>query len=62
MDHTPPTTAPAWQQAIFKVSRTAACARSRTCPMQDIRMFRCAVADLDIQDVVLTTEEEGVAW
>ena len=61
MDHTP-TTAPAWQQAIFKVLKEGNVRQIAYVPdAGHSHVIRSAIADPDIQDVVLTTEEEGVA-
>ena len=61
MDHTP-TTAPAWQQDIFKVLKEGNVRQIAYVPdAGHSHVIRSAIADPDIQDIVLTTEEEGVA-
>ena len=61
MDHTP-TTAPAWQQDIFNVLKEGGVRQIVYVPdAGHSHVIRSAIADPDIQDVVLTTEEEGVA-
>lgn len=59
-----PTPAPAaaWQQAIFKVLKDGGVRQIAYVPdAGHSHTIRCAAADPDIEDVVLTTEEEGVA-
>jgi len=57
-----PAPAPAWQQAIFKVLKNGGVRQIAYVPdAGHSHAIRCAVADPDIEDVVLTTEEEGVA-
>jgi sulfopyruvate decarboxylase alpha subunit len=57
-----PASAPAWQQAIFKVLQSGGVRQIAYVPdAGHSHAIRCAVADPDIEDVVLTTEEEGVA-
>ncbi len=54
--------APAWQQAVFKVLKEGGVKQIAYVPDAGHAFaIRAAVADPDIQDVVLTTEEEGVA-
>lgn len=54
--------APAWQQAIFKVLKEGGVKQVAYVPdAGHSHVIRKSVADPDIQDVVLTTEEEGVA-
>jgi len=61
MDHTP-SIAPAWQQDIFKVLKEGNVRQIAYVPdAGHSHVIRSAIADPDIQDVVLTTEEEGVA-
>jgi len=61
MDHTP-TSAPAWQQDIFKVLKEGGVRQIAYVPdAGHSHVIRSAIADSDIQDIVLTTEEEGVA-
>ena len=57
-----PASAPAWQQAIFKVLKDGGVRQIAYVPdARHSHAIRCAAADPDIEDVVLTTEEEGVA-
>ena len=61
MDHTP-TPAPAWQQDIFKVLKEGGVRQIAYVPdAGHSHAIRSAIADPDIEDIVLTTEEEGVA-
>ena len=54
--------APAWQDAIFKVFKAGGVRQIAYVPdAGHSRAIRSAIADPDIEDVVLTTEEEGVA-
>lgn len=51
-----------WQQAIFKVFKEGGIRQIAYVPdAGHSYLIRQAVADQDIQDIVLTTEEEGVA-
>jgi sulfopyruvate decarboxylase alpha subunit len=60
MEPTP--AAPAWQQAIFKVLKEGRVRQVAYVPdAGHSHVIRSAIADPDIEDVVLTTEEEGVA-
>lgn len=60
MPSTPP--APAWQQAIFKVLKAGNIKQVAYVPdAGHAYAIRAAQEDPDIEDVVLTTEEEGVA-
>lgn len=57
-----PAPAAAWQQAIFKVLKDGGVRQIAYVPdAGHSHAIRCAAADPDIEDVVLTTEEEGVA-
>jgi sulfopyruvate decarboxylase alpha subunit len=61
MSH-PGTAAPAWQEAIFNVLQRGGTRQIAYVPdAGHSHVIRRAIADPDIQDVVLTTEEEGVA-
>jgi sulfopyruvate decarboxylase alpha subunit len=61
MDHVT-ARAPAWQEAIFKVLKEGNVRQIAYVPdAGHSHVIRCAIADPEIQDVVLTTEEEGVA-
>ena len=61
MDHTP-NPAPAWQQDIFKVLKEGNVRQIAYVPdAGHSHVIRSAIADPEIEDVVLTTEEEGVA-
>jgi len=61
MDHTPAST-PFWQDAIFKLLKKGGVRQIAYVPdAGHSQVIRRAIADPDIQDVVLTTEEEGVA-
>ncbi|CAN7493681.1 thiamine pyrophosphate-binding protein [Variovorax sp. LjRoot290] len=61
MNHTP-APAPAWQEAIFKVLKESGVRQIAYVPdAGHSHVIRSAIADPDIEDVVLTTEEEGVA-
>lgn len=56
------TPAPAWQQAIFKVLKAGDIKQVAYVPdAGHAYAIRAAQEDPDIEDVVLTTEEEGVA-
>lgn len=58
--HTAP--APAWQESIFKVLKEGNVRQIAYVPdAGHAHVIRRAIADPDIQDIVLTTEEEGVA-
>ncbi len=58
----PTASAPAWQQAVFKVLKEGGVQQIAYVPDAGHSFaIRAAVADPDIRDVVLTTEEEGVA-
>jgi len=51
-----------WQQATFDVLKQAGVRQIAYVPdAGHAHLIRCAIADPDIDDVVLTTEEEGVA-
>ena len=53
---------PAWQEAIFKVLKGGGVRQIAYVPdAGHSHVIRSAIADPDIEDVVLTTEEEGVA-
>ncbi|MFT4195921.1 phosphonopyruvate decarboxylase [Ottowia sp.] len=55
-------TAPAWQESIFKVLKAGGVRQVAYVPdAGHSHVIRSVIADPDIQDVVLTTEEEGVA-
>jgi sulfopyruvate decarboxylase alpha subunit len=57
-----PATSPDWQQAIFKILKEGGVRQIAFVPdAGHAHVIRSAIADPDIQDVVLTTEEEGVA-
>jgi len=57
-----PAAAPAWQEAIFKVLKEGDVRQIAYVPdAGHSHVIRSAIADPDVQDVVLTTEEEGVA-
>jgi sulfopyruvate decarboxylase alpha subunit len=61
MDHTP-ASPPFWQEAIFNVLKEGGVRQIAYVPdAGHSQVIRRAIADPDIQDVVLTTEEEGVA-
>ncbi len=61
MSHTP-APAPDWQQAVFKVLKEGGVNQIAYVPdAGHSHVIRGAIADPDIEDVVLTTEEEGVA-
>ena len=60
MNHTP-TTAPAWQQDIFKVLKEGDVRQIAYVPDAGHAHVIAAHADPDMSDVVLTTEEEGIA-
>ncbi len=58
----PTASAPAWQQAVFKVLKEGGVKQVAYVPDAGHSFaIRAAVADPEIRDVVLTTEEEGVA-
>lgn len=53
---------PAWQEAIFDVLKAGNVKQVAYVPdAGHSHVIRCAQADPDIHDIVLTTEEEGVA-
>jgi sulfopyruvate decarboxylase alpha subunit len=53
---------PAWQEAVFKVLKEGGVRQIAYVPdAGHSHAIRSAIADPDIEDVVLTTEEEGVA-
>ncbi len=57
-----PISSPAWQDAIFKVLKEGGTKQIAYVPdAGHSGVIRSAIADPDIEDVVLTTEEEGVA-
>ncbi len=57
-----PAAPPDWQQAIFKVLKEGGVRQIAYVPdAGHAHVIRSAIADPEIQDVVLTTEEEGVA-
>ena len=57
-----PTSAPAWQEAVFQVLKKGRVDQIVYVPdAGHSHVIRRAIADPDIEDVVLTTEEEGVA-
>ncbi|MEI7444503.1 MAG: thiamine pyrophosphate-binding protein [Burkholderiales bacterium] len=56
------TTPPPWQQAVFDALKRAGVRQVAYVPdAGHAHVIRSAIADPDIEDVVLTTEEEGVA-
>lgn len=56
------TAAPGWQEAVFKVLKNGGIDQIAYVPdAGHSHVIRSAIADPDIHDVVLTTEEEGVA-
>ena len=58
----PATPVPAWYQAIFKVLKQGGVQQIAYVPdAGHAHAIRSAIADPDIEDIVLTTEEEGVA-
>ena len=60
--HPTPASAPAWQEAVFKVLKEGNVRQVAYVPdAGHSEAIRRAIADPEIQDVVLTTEEEGVA-
>jgi sulfopyruvate decarboxylase alpha subunit len=60
MDSAP--AAVAWQQAIFNVLKEGGVRQIAYVPdAGHSHVIRCAIADPGIEDIVLTTEEEGVA-
>lgn len=61
MNHTP-APAPAWQEAVLKVLKQGGVDQIVYVPdAGHSHVIRSAIADPEIEDVVLTTEEEGVA-
>lgn len=53
---------PAWQEAIFKVLKEGGIRQVAYVPdAGHSHVIRSAIADPEIEDIVLTTEEEGVA-
>ena len=62
MNHEPVAVAPAWQQAVFKVLKKGGIRQIAYVPdAGHAHVIRSAIADPEIEDVALTTEEEGVA-
>lgn len=60
--NSPSAAAPDWQQALFKVLKDGGVNQIAYVPdAGHSHAIRSAIADPDIEDVVLTTEEEGVA-
>lgn len=58
----PHSDAPAWQQAVFNVLKQGGVQQIAYVPdAGHSHVIRSAIADPGIQDIVLTTEEEGVA-
>jgi sulfopyruvate decarboxylase alpha subunit len=58
----PATGAPAWQQAVFNVLKQGGTRQIAYVPdAGHSHVIQCAIADPNIEDIVLTTEEEGVA-
>ncbi|OWT58950.1 thiamine pyrophosphate-binding protein [Candidimonas nitroreducens] len=58
----PDTGAPLWQQAIFRVLKEGGTKQIAYVPdAGHSHVIRSAIADPEIEDIVLTTEEEGVA-
>lgn len=58
----PHSDAPGWQQAVFKVLKQGGVQQIAYVPdAGHSHVIRSAIADPGIQDIVLTTEEEGVA-
>ncbi|CAM4149885.1 phosphonopyruvate decarboxylase [Bordetella muralis] len=58
----PSTTTPSWQEAVFNVLKNGGVRQIAYVPdAGHSHVIRSAIADPDIQDIVLTTEEEGVA-
>ncbi|GAA4328930.1 thiamine pyrophosphate-binding protein [Pigmentiphaga soli] len=54
--------APAWQEAIFRILKQGGVRQIAYVPdAGHAHLIRSAIADPDIEDIVLTTEEEGVA-
>jgi sulfopyruvate decarboxylase alpha subunit len=61
MNSTPPPI-PSWQDAVFQVLKQGGVRQIAYVPdVGHSHTIRSAIADPDIEDVVLTTEEEGVA-
>jgi sulfopyruvate decarboxylase alpha subunit len=61
MNHSPPPTAN-WQETVFKVLKEGGVDQIVYVPdAGHSHVIRSAIADPEIEDVVLTTEEEGVA-
>lgn len=61
MDHTDQS-APPWQESVFKVLKEGGVKQIAYVPdAGHSHAIRSAIADPDIEDIVLTTEEEGVA-
>ena len=57
-----PAAAPAWQEAIFRILKAGGVRQIAYVPdAGHSHVIHSAIADPEIQDVVLTTEEEGVA-
>ncbi|MBV6306412.1 phosphonopyruvate decarboxylase [Candidimonas humi] len=66
MSHSPASAsdagAPAWQQAVFRVLKEGGTNQIAYVPdAGHSHVIRSAIADPEIEDIVLTTEEEGVA-
>lgn len=57
-----PAPVPAWQDAVFNVLKQGGVRQIAYVPdVGHSHTIRCAIADPDIEDIVLATEEEGVA-
>jgi sulfopyruvate decarboxylase alpha subunit len=57
-----PAEKPAWQEAIFRVLKQGGIRQVAYVPdAGHAHVIRSVIADADIEDIVLTTEEEGVA-
>lgn len=60
--HPTPSEAPAWQAAVFRALKAGGIQQIAYVPdAGHAQVIRSAIADPEIHDVVLTTEEEGVA-
>ena len=60
--NSPNPTAPDWQKAVFKVLKEGGVHQIAYVPdAGHSHVIRSAIADPEIEDIVLTTEEEGVA-
>ena len=62
MSSTPQSSVPAWQQSVFSILKAGGVRQVAYVPdAGHAHVIRCVQADPHMRDIVLTTEEEGVA-